>query len=100
MKDLMDLANKCKCSSSEFVGKINIRSERCLQHHLDLLLPSFPLEWTTILNCFPNGDSNIGSRHQYIFKLNLENSSELSHGIILDRSPKTNYVFIVCYSEF
>ena len=44
MKDLMDLTNKCKCSTSEFVGKINIRSERCLQHHLDLLLPSFPLE--------------------------------------------------------
>jgi hypothetical protein len=37
VNDLMDLTNKCKYSSSEFIGKRNIRSEHCLQQHLDLL---------------------------------------------------------------
>jgi hypothetical protein len=81
VKDLMDLTNKYKYSSSEFVGKINMRSERCLQQHLDLLWSSFPPEWTNILNRFSNGDINIGQAHQYILKLNLENSSELSRGV-------------------
>ena len=84
----MDLTNKCKYSSSEFIGKINIRSERCLQQHLDLLWSSLPIAWTCILNHFSNGDINIGTKHQYILRLDLENSSDLSRGVILDRSPK------------
>ena len=97
MKDLMDLTNKCKYSSSEFVGKINIRSERCLQQHLDLLWSSFPPEWTNILNRFSNGDINIGQAHQYILKLNLENSSELSRGVILGKSHKTIWIYCLLF---
>ena len=63
VKDLMDLTNKCKYSSSEFISKINIRSERCLQQHLDLLWSSLPLEWTCILNHFSNGGINIGTKY-------------------------------------
>ena len=37
VKDLMDLTNKHQYRSTEFVDKINIRSERCLQQHLYLL---------------------------------------------------------------
>ena len=88
MKDLTDLTNKCKYSSTELVGRINIRPERCLQQHLDLFWSFCPPEWTNILNRFSNGDINIGPTHQYILKLNLENSSELSRGVILDKSPK------------
>ena len=84
----MDLTNKCKYSSSEFISKINIRSERCLQQHLDLLWSSLPIEWTCILNHFSNGDINIDTKHQYILRLDLENSSDLNRGVILDRSPK------------
>jgi hypothetical protein len=84
----MDLTNKCKYSSSEFIGKINIRSERCLQQHLDLLWSSFPIEWIYILNHFFNGDINLGTNNQYIHRLDLENSSDLSRSVILDRSTK------------
>jgi len=84
----MDLTTKCKYNSSEFIGKMNIRSERCLQQHLDLLWSSLPIELTCILNCFSNGDINIGTKHQYILRLDLENSSDLSRGVILDRSHK------------
>jgi hypothetical protein len=97
VKDLMDLTNKYKYSSSEFVGKINIRSERCLQQHLDLLWSSFPPEWTNILNRFSNGDINIGPTHQYILKLNLENFSELSSGVILDKSSQKICIYCLLF---
>ena len=100
VKDLMDLTNKYKYSSSEFIGKINMRSERCLQQHLDLLWKTFPPEWTNILNRFSNGDINIGQAHQYILRLNLENSSELSRGVILDKSHKTNLYLLSVILNF
>ena len=88
VNDLMDLTNKCKYSSSEFIGKRNIRSEHCLQQHLDLLWSSLPIEWTCILNRFSNGDINIGTKHQYILRLDMVNSSDLIRGVILDWSHK------------
>ena len=100
VKDLMDLTNNRKYSSSEFVDKINIRSERCLQQHLDLQWSSLPLEWTNILYRFSNGDINIGTKHQYILRLDLENSSDLSRGVILNRSPNKLLYFLSVILNF
>jgi hypothetical protein len=53
-----------------------------------LLWSSLPIEWTCILNRFSNGDINIGTKHQYILRLDMVNSSDLIRGVILDWSHK------------
>ena len=53
-----------------------------------MLWSSFPIEWIYILNGFFNGDINLGTKNQYILRLDLENSSDLSRSVILDRSTK------------
>ena len=60
VKDLIDLTDKRKLNATDFVGVLNIRSERCIQQHLDLLWSAFPPEWSEVLSKFQNGENDVG----------------------------------------
>ena len=88
VKDIIDLNNRCKLTALDLVAKLSTKSVRCIQQHLDLLWASFSPEWNALLSKFLNCSTDVGVVHQYVFKLDLENTSESSLGVILDRSPK------------